>query len=74
MTLHFASADRFIQLSTVAAAAVLPEFTGLDEEERATLGEGMRRDLGATLQRYIHGAEFTVPMAAYVATAHKPDA
>ena len=72
MTLRFPSADRFIKLSMLAGAAVVPIFAELDEAEQATLLEAAEQELSATLQRYIHGDEIVVPMAAYVATAHAP--
>ncbi len=72
MTLRFPSADRFVRLSALAAAAVLPVFAELDEAERATLVEAIQQDAGATLRRYTNDNEIIVPMAAYVATAHVP--
>ena len=72
MTLRFPSADRFVRLSMLAGAAVLPIFAELDEAERANLLEAAQQELSATLQRYIHGDEITFPMAAYVATARVP--
>ena len=72
MTLRFPSADRYIKLSMLARAAVQPIFAELDEAEQATLLEAAQQELSATLQRYIHGGEIVVPMAAYVATAHAP--
>ena len=72
MTLRFPSADRYIKLSMLARAAVQPIFAELDEAEHATRLEAAQQELSATLQRYIHGDEIVVPMAAYVATAHAP--
>ena len=72
MTARFPSADRFVRSAISSAAAVLPAFAELDEAGRAALGEAMRRELGTTLRRYVHGDEITVPMAAYVATARVP--
>ena len=72
MTLRFPSADRFVRLSALAGAAVLPVFAELDEAERATLVEAIQQDVGATLRSYTHDDEINVPMTAYVATAHIP--
>jgi SAM-dependent methyltransferase len=72
MTLRFPSADRFIKLSMLAGAAVLPIFADLDEAQRATLLEAAQQELSAALQRYMHGDEIVVPMAAYIATAQAP--
>jgi ubiquinone/menaquinone biosynthesis C-methylase UbiE len=72
MTLRFPSANRFVRLTVLSAAAVLPVFTELDEAERATLVEAIQQDVDATLQRYTHDDEINFPMAAYVATAHIP--
>ena len=72
MMLRFPSADRFVRLSALAGAAVLPVLAELDEAERATLVEAIQEDVGATLRRYTHDDEIDVPMAAYVATVHIP--
>jgi ubiquinone/menaquinone biosynthesis C-methylase UbiE len=72
MTLRFPSADRFVQLSALAGAAVSPVFAELDEAEQASLVEVIQQDVGATLQRYTNDDEINVSMAAYVATAHIP--
>ena len=72
MTLRFPSADRFVRLSVLAGAAVLPVFAELGEAERAALVDVIQQDVGATLQSYTNDNEIKVPMAAYVATAHIP--
>lgn len=72
MTLRFPSAERFVQLTVLSAAAVLPVFTELGEAQRATLVEAIKQDIGPTLQRYTHDDGISFPMAAYVATAHIP--
>lgn len=71
-TLRFPSADRFVQLSALAGAAVSPVFAELDEAEQASLVEVIQQDVGATLQRYTNDDEINVSMAAYVVTAHIP--
>lgn len=66
---NFPSPDRFVALTLLAAAAVLPDFAVDDEEMRADLVETVRSDMAETLAKYVDGDSVSFPMHAHIVVA-----
>lgn len=69
-TVRFPEPERFVMLTTLAAAAVIPEFSNMDEASRSALVEVVSREVDGTLQEYIDGGTVTFPMHAHIAVAY----
>lgn len=67
---RFPEPNRFITLTILSAAAVIPEFASIHESERAHLLEQVSHQIAPTLQKYIRGQEIAFPMFAHLAVAH----
>lgn len=72
MDARFASADTFVETTTVAAAAVLPAYAHVvaDPAARAALVEASAEASRPLLERYRDGDGLTFPWSAYLAVAH----
>lgn len=69
-TVRFPEPERFVMLTTLASAAVVPEFADMDEAARGALVEAVRREVDATLQTYVEDDAVVFPMHAHIAVAH----
>ena len=70
-TVHFPSADEFVRLTVLGAAAVLPEFAQMDDAARDSLVAVISRDIAPTLDTYREGKGIAFPLAAHIATADR---
>jgi SAM-dependent methyltransferase len=70
LDLTFPSPDRYIELTTRAGAAVIPELAQ-DGEALASLLASVQRDAGEIVQKHRQGDTLTFPMHAHVAVARK---
>jgi SAM-dependent methyltransferase len=70
MDVRFPSADRWLELTIRAGAAVIPDLPH-DEETLGALLQTVRRDAGETLGRYRDGEGITFPMHANLAVAYR---
>lgn len=70
-TVRFPDPKRFVKLTSLASAAVIPKFADMDEEERSAFFEAVSRDMEPTLQEYVEDGEVTFSMHAHVAVANK---
>ncbi len=61
---RFPSPDRFVQLTISAAAAVLPVFSKMGGDERASLITAVKQEIGPTLARHTQGKFIAFPMTA----------
>jgi SAM-dependent methyltransferase len=68
-TVRFPSPERFVELTTRAAAAVIPEIGGMDEDGTAALVQAVRREAAPVLDRYTDGGAISFPMTAHVVVA-----
>ncbi|MDQ3693936.1 MAG: hypothetical protein M3464_09945 [Chloroflexota bacterium] len=66
---RFPSPDQFERLTTIAAAAVLPEFAAMAEPARESLIAAVRDDLGDTLAEYRQGTDLVFLLTANIAVA-----
>jgi ubiquinone/menaquinone biosynthesis C-methylase UbiE len=66
---HFPSANGFVRMSILAAAAVVPDEIKLEGEAREELLDTISRELEEPLRAYRDGAGLTFPMTANVAVA-----
>lgn len=69
LDVRFPSAERFVALTILAGAAIVPE-SDMDAEQRKTMVQEIGRDIEPILQDYVDGNDVTFPMHAYIATAH----
>ncbi len=67
---HFPSPQRFVDLTLLAAASIMEEFTHQDPEAHSSLVEAIRRDIDPVMQRYRNGDRLSFAMPAHVAVAH----
>lgn len=67
---HFPSAERFVELTVLAGAAVVPTFDHEDSASRSALTEAVGREIEPILQRYRDGDGLVVPASWHVAVAH----
>ena len=70
LTVRFPEPERFVMLTSLAAAAVIPEFSDMDKASRSALVETVGREVDGTLQEYIEGDTIAFPMHAYMAVAY----
>jgi SAM-dependent methyltransferase len=71
LDVRFPSPDRFLALTLMAAAAVIPAFAAADEQEKHSLVEAVRRDVDPVVNQYRDGDHIVFPMTGnlYVARA-----
>lgn len=69
-TVRFPEPERFVMLTTLAAAAVIPEFSTMDEASRAALVQIVSREVDVTLHEYIEGDTVAFPMHAHMAVGY----
>ena len=65
---QFPSPERFVTLTLLAAASIIPE-TEMDAEARAEMVQTISRDVDATLQEYVAGDTISFPMHAHIVVA-----
>ena len=66
---RFPEPERFVKLTALAAAAVIPEFADLSETSRSELVECVRAEIAPTLEQYVKGDAVSFPMHANIAFA-----
>jgi SAM-dependent methyltransferase len=62
-------ADRFVRLTVLAAAAVIPDLAELGDEELDELVAAVQGELGETLERHRDGDAIVFPMESHVVVA-----
>jgi ubiquinone/menaquinone biosynthesis C-methylase UbiE len=67
---HFPSADRFVELTVLAGAAVVPTFDHEDAAARLALTEAVARETEPILQHYRSGASLVIPTSWLFAVAY----
>lgn len=67
---RFPEPERFVTLTTLASAAVLPEFLNMDEAERSVMVETISREIDASVREYVDGDEVSFPMHAHITVAY----
>lgn len=70
LTVEFPEPEKFVALTVLAGAAVVPEFARDDPEERAELIEAVARDSEDTLRQYRVEDKLRFPMPNYIAVAY----
>jgi ubiquinone/menaquinone biosynthesis C-methylase UbiE len=70
LTVRLPAPERFVSLTVLAAAAVVPSLAHLDMPARAALVEAVRAEIDATLRQYVEGNTVAIPMAAHIAVAY----
>lgn len=65
----FPQPGRFVMLTLLSAAAVLPKLAEMDQASRAVLAEEVGRDIQGDLKPYVHGDTVSFPMLANIAVA-----
>lgn len=63
------SPKRFVTLTLLAAASIIPE-SEVDEEARADMVQTVSREVEPALQRYVEGEAVSFPMHAHIAVAY----
>jgi len=71
LEIEFQSADRFVQLSMIGAAAAIPAFGALDAGERTRMGQEIATQLASTLATYVTGDILTMPTAVNIVVAQR---
>lgn len=66
----FPEPERFLSLTVLAAAAVVPDM-GTDAQARAALVEGVQQDVAKSFDQYVEGDRVSFPMFSYIATAQR---
>ena len=72
ITANFMLAERYAELQIEAASAAIPLLQQLDPTSRATLIEGVRREMEAPIRAQAVDGQLRFPMHAYLAQAHRP--
>ena len=70
LTVRFPEPARFVQLTVLSSAAVLPVFARMDPAARTALVEAVARELEPALRSHIDGDTVAFPMAAHIGLAH----
>ena len=70
LIVRFPAPARFVQLTVLSSAAVLPVFAQMDPAARTELVEAVAREMEPTLQPYIDGNIVAFPMAANIGLAY----
>lgn len=68
---RFVDPGRFVTLTLLAGAAVVPDFAVSDEDERSNLVEAVSERAEATLRKFRSADHITFPMHANVAVAYR---
>lgn len=71
LDVRFKSPDRFVQLSAIGAAAVIPAFTAMDPDTRSRMAEEIAVELDHEISGYVKGDELVFPTALNVVIARK---
>lgn len=66
---RFPSPDRFIALTLLAAASIIPE-SEMDADARAAMVRAVSAEIDEIVRAYVEGDEVAFPMHAHVAVAH----
>ena len=61
--------EQFMELNLKSAAAVMPVFTNLDDQERSELVAGITADIEPVMTEYLQGGRLIYPQAANIAVA-----
>lgn len=69
-TVRFPEPDRFVTLTTLAAAAVIPSFQALSEADQEGLLETVHREMKPILRDYLEDDAVVFPMQAHMAVAY----
>ena len=69
LTVRFPEPARFVQLTVLSSAAVLPVFAQMDPAARTALVKAVARELEPTLRSHIDGDTVAFPMAAHIGLA-----
>lgn len=70
ITARFPEPARFVQMTVLSSAAVLPAFGQLDSEARKALVEAVTQDIEPVLRSYTDGDAILFPIAGYTGLAH----
>jgi len=65
----FGPADSFVKLMVMGAAAAIPAFGALSDEEKQALVPGVEADTAEIIQQYTRGDKVVMELNAYTATA-----
>lgn len=68
---RFPDPDRFVRLTILSAAAVVPELQALDGDGRERVVERVRTAIAPTVQRYTEADQIAFPMQALIATGRR---
>jgi ubiquinone/menaquinone biosynthesis C-methylase UbiE len=68
-TSYFPSPERFVQITLLTAAAVMPEFERLSAVAHSELSEAIAREIEDVMQGYRDGDRLIFPMSAHIAIA-----
>jgi SAM-dependent methyltransferase len=66
---RFPDPERFVHLTILATAAVMPEYERMDDAARQALAAADRRDLDGPLQEHLADGALVFPMSAHILTA-----
>ena len=69
-TVQFPEPQRFVMLTLLAAASIIPE-SEMEDEARYALVETVSQEVDPMLQRYVEGDTVSFSMHAHIAVAHK---
>lgn len=67
---RFPEPDRFVELTTLAAASVLPAFQEMHEDGRQALLDAVHDEVAPVLRDYVRGDAVVFPMEAHLAVAY----
>lgn len=70
ITARFPEPARFVQMTVLSSAAVLPVFAQMEPAARKELVEAVAQDLQPMLRSYIDGDAILFPIAGYIGLAH----
>lgn len=70
LDVRFPAPERFVELTVLAGAAVVPEFAQEDPAERAALVDAVTRESAPIIERYRDGDTVSFPMTAHIAVAY----
>lgn len=70
LDVRFPTPERFVQLTLLAAAAVMPDFAQEDDAARAALVDAVGREVEEVLARHREGDHLVFPMPTHIVVAH----
>jgi hypothetical protein len=70
LAVRFPAPARFVQLTVLSSAAVLPVFARMDTAARTALVEAVARDMEPALRPYITDDAVAFPLAIHIGLAH----